>query len=236
MDFKIITKHIPNSLTCANLVCGCIGIYFAAHDSVIFASWCIVFSCLFDFLDGFAARLFKSYSLMGKELDSLADMVSFGVLPAYILFSIFSSQILENKEFLQFLFLIMPICAALRLAKFNIDTRQAQHFIGLPTPAVALFVISIGFSVFKQNNFFSHIYQNPYFLLVISLVLSALMVLNINLFSLKLNSLKFKEIWHLLLILFIGILLFFIFGSGGLPILLPFYLLLSKIVFKNFKE
>jgi CDP-diacylglycerol---serine O-phosphatidyltransferase len=160
-----LISNIPNFITLGNLLCGCIGILFVLEGNLMAGAGLVFLAALLDFLDGFLARLLKSFSELGKQLDSLADMVSFGVLPAFILFktiqfsllttgvnSVLSGDLsvvpgaLGGTPFLApFLALLIPVFSAWRLAKFNIDTRQTHGFIGLPTPANALFFASLPF-------------------------------------------------------------------------------------------
>ncbi|HQS50964.1 MAG TPA: CDP-diacylglycerol--serine O-phosphatidyltransferase, partial [Daejeonella sp.] len=146
-------KHIPNSVTCLNLFSGCLGIVFAFQGNLIWASYAIVIAAVFDFFDGMLARLLKAYSDIGKELDSLADMVSFGVLPSVIIYQLFalSPQIDFGADWLSFSAFIIAVFSALRLAKFNIDTRQSENFIGLPTPANALLIASFPLIIADSN-------------------------------------------------------------------------------------
>ena len=130
-------KHIPNFITCLNLFSGCVGVYLAFQGNFQGAFIAVIVSAVFDFFDGFAARLLKAYSPMGKELDSLADMVSFGVLPGAMVFSLLSKT--GISEWLPYVAFVIPVFSGLRLAKFNIDERQTSSFIGLPTPANAIF-------------------------------------------------------------------------------------------------
>jgi CDP-diacylglycerol--serine O-phosphatidyltransferase len=150
-----IQKHIPNFITSLNLAAGFMAVIFAANDDLVAASYLILAAMIFDFMDGFSARLLKAYSDIGKELDSLADVVSFGVAPAMIIYKLISvrgslftagsdatfSQ--TGSLLLNIIPVLMPVCAALRLAKFNIDTEQKTSFKGLPTPANALAVITV---------------------------------------------------------------------------------------------
>ena len=143
-----ITRHIPNALTCMNLFSGCIACVMAFHANFEMALLFIVIGAVFDFFDGLAARLLHAYSNIGKDLDSLADDVSFGVAPALIVFSLFKE--INYPDYLSFLANWLPYAAfliavfsALRLAKFNNDTRQTTSFIGLPVPANALFWASL---------------------------------------------------------------------------------------------
>ena len=139
-----IYKHIPNTITMLNLVSGCIGISIALTGRLYEASYFIGIAALFDFLDGFTARLLNVRSEIGKQLDSLADVVSFGLLPGMIIFMMMmNSANLPDSGFLNqnplpFLAFLIPVFSALRLAKFNLDTRQSNSFLGLPTPATAI--------------------------------------------------------------------------------------------------
>ena len=139
MQIRLFT--IPNILTLCNLLCGAFAAVSALlQNDLVSAFWFIVLGAVFDFLDGFVARLTKSYSAVGKELDSLADMVSFGVAPAAVLYGLF---ILNGGDpYWGFVVFILAACSALRLGKFNIDENQTKQFIGLPTPACALFFVS----------------------------------------------------------------------------------------------
>ena len=140
----MITKHIPNTITCLNLFSGSMAVYYAflGNYQLVFAL--VLLAAVFDFFDGFAARLLKAYSPMGKELDSLADMVSFGLAPGAVAFSLLRQTVFP--EWLAFAGFIIPVFSALRLAKFNIDERQTNSFIGMPTPANAIFWVSASYS------------------------------------------------------------------------------------------
>ena len=135
-------KHIPNILTLSNLLAGCIGLVYAFNGNLVYASYAIWIAAIFDFLDGFSARMLKVSSPIGKELDSLADMVTFGVLPSVILFQMIGNQ---PYEYLSYGAFILALFSALRLAKFNVDTEQTTTFIGMPTPAAAFFVSGLPF-------------------------------------------------------------------------------------------
>lgn len=141
---KIIAS-IPNTITLLNLLCGCVASYAAFSGMLHAAFWLIVLAAVFDFLDGFAARLLHAYSPMGKELDSLADMVSFGFAPSAIVFDLMLAT--APNENLALLAFVIALFSALRLAKFNIDERQSDSFIGMPTPACALFFASLPYSL-----------------------------------------------------------------------------------------
>lgn len=222
-----IKKHIPNFITCLNLVSGCIGSALAFEGSPKAASFLIILACIFDFLDGFVARLLKVSSPIGKELDSLADMVTFGFLPSVILFMLLKETYLsESAPLLPYASFLIAVFSALRLAKFNIDERQTNSFIGLPTPANALFIGS--FPLIIEQDIFSFLH-NPLFLLLLIFILSYLLVSPLELFSLKFKDFswqnnKIKYIF-LALIVILGALLNF----AAIPIIIILYLILSVV-------
>ena len=136
-----LKAQIPNLITLLNLLSGVLGILWVLEGQLLFGAYFVLLSAGFDFLDGFAARILKVQSEIGKELDSLADVVSFGVLPGIILYTLTKSQ--TESQILPFFTLIVPLFSAYRLAKFNLDTRQSDRFLGLPTPANALLLSSL---------------------------------------------------------------------------------------------
>lgn len=190
-----ITRHIPNAITSLNLFSGCIAITMAFNGNFDTAAVFILLAAVFDFFDGMTARLLKAYSNIGKELDSLADMVSFGVAPSVIFFKLMQLGFSETHgiiaDYTPYLAFVIAVFSALRLAKFNIDTRQTTSFIGLPTPANALFLLSFGL-LYTSNMGMKSIVLNPYILLVVALVFSLLLVAEIPMFALKIKSMKWK--------------------------------------------
>ena len=228
-------KHIPNAITCCNLLSGCVSILLTTMGHLELAGAMIFIAAVFDFFDGFAARLLKAYSPLGAQLDSLSDVVSFGVAPSFIMFfyvnklaiNCFSLRI-AGVNVLPFLALFLAVFAALRLAKFNIDDRQTTSFIGLPTPAMGLFVASLPFTLQNENlAFMANNMSNPYFLIAIVVVFSYLMVSEIPFFSLKIKSLKFKDIKHIYLLAAFAILAFIFLGLTAVPFVILFYIALS---------
>lgn len=179
-----ITKHIPNTITSLNLFTGCIGVYFAFQGSYQWAFLCILISGIFDFLDGFAARLFKAYSAIGKELDSLADVISFGLLPGAMVFALLSETTMH--KYVPLVGFLIPVFSALRLAKFNIDERQGESFLGLAVPANAIFW---GGAIYSFSDFFLF---EPLILITLMLLFCVLLVSEIPMFSLKMKSLKWS--------------------------------------------
>lgn len=226
----MIKKNIPNFITAANLVSGCIGIYFALQSNFVYAAYFVVLAAVFDFLDGMVARLLKVHSEIGKQLDSLADMVTFGVLPSFIIFQYLQDN---GAGWISFLAFFIAVCSAFRLAKFNIDTRQGDQFLGLPTPANALF---ISFLIFlKEYAALDFIFTNVA-LLIITFLFSILLVIELPMIALKFKSLKWKEnIFRYLTIVF-SIILIVIFQFKGIPIVILFYILLSAIQYFSSKE
>ena len=234
-------KHVPNFITSLNLASGFIAIIFAANGNLITASWLIFFAMIFDFLDGLSARLLKAYSEIGKELDSLADVVSFGVAPAFIIYqllnnslSIYSPVIVNSagvKASIILIFpVIMPICGALRLAKFNIDTTQVKTFKGLPIPANALAVISIVIAgQYSHSAIFRSFIGSPVILMVFTTILSLLMVTRIPLLSLKISNFMFKGNEGRYILVGLVLISFAIFKVMAFPLIIPLYIISSAI-------
>ncbi len=235
---KRIRKHLPNFITCANLFSGCIGIVLAFKGELVAASYAIFLSAIFDFFDGLASRVLKSFSGIGKDLDSLADMVSFGVLPAVIMYQLFlqTPQIDKVSNWLDFIAFLIPVFSALRLAKFNVDTRQTEHFIGLPTPANAILIASFPIILSHHNRFYTPYLQNPYVLPCFVVVMCALLVAEMPMLSLKFKNSEFNEnIFRYLLLLFSAILILF-FKFAAVPVIIFIYIILSIIQFKFAKN
>lgn len=215
-------KHVPNFLTSLNLFSGCIASVMAFQGEYLWVVVWVVIAALFDFSDGFAARLLKAYSPMGKELDSLADMVSFGFAPSAAVFTFLRSNIYiitDNPvitEYLPYMAFLLAVFSALRLAKFNIDERQSESFIGLNTPANALFWISFSYGLVNTVPVITPTLM--YLVLVAILVFSSLMVSEIPMFSLKIKSLKLKgnEYRYFLAVFIIGLIAYIgILGIAG---------------------
>jgi CDP-diacylglycerol---serine O-phosphatidyltransferase len=237
-----MVKHIPNLITCLNLAAGFISIILIINGNAVTASWLILLAMLFDFLDGFSARLLNEYSEMGKELDSLADVVSFGIAPGLIIYSLMINIINTESSFFflnyhkiatAIIILIssfMAVCGALRLAKFNIDTEQSTSFKGLPIPANALGVISIVLSAnFSQSELLLRITKSPVILILISLSLSVLMISRLNLISLKFESYGIKGNEHRYVLILISVVSLILAGIAALPLIIPFYIIISVI-------
>ncbi len=235
-----IKKHIPNFITLMNLFSGSLSILFFADGRIEMAAYMIFLAAVFDFLDGFAARALKAYSAIGAQLDSLADVVSFGVAPGFIIYHL----IMEShgkQEFLIFgidiipmIALLIPLFAALRLAKFNVDERQTESFIGLPTPASGLLIASLPLmkmQLYEGQSLFYMVVTNTYFYIGIIVVLSVLMISELPLFGLKFKSWKVKgnEIRYFFILASLIMLLMLHFTA--IPFIILLYLFLSLLVF-----
>ena len=228
---------VPNLITLFNLICGIIAIYFAFQHKIEIALFIMFAGAFFDFIDGFTARLLKVSGELGKQLDSLADMVTFGLLPGIMIFSIQQNLLLEQAgsyqhfSIIQWIYLISPVLipafSALRLAKFNIDTRQSHSFIGLPTPANALFFASISWSVSYDNNILSSLFANPLVIAILSVIFSLLLISEIPMFSLKFSSLKGKENVIRYFFLVCSLFLILTLRISGITAVVLFYIVLS---------
>ncbi len=177
-------KSIPNMITLCNLFCGCLAVISAINLDFTTAFYYVIAGIIFDFADGFAARLLNAYSEVGKQLDSLADLVTSGVAPAMVMY----------MAGLEYIALLLALFAALRLAKFNVDTRQSESFIGLPTPACSIFFTAIGYII--QNHPYTivgNMLTNTTVLTALVLLFSYIMVAEIPMFSLKMKSYKIGE-------------------------------------------
>lgn len=225
-----LIKHIPNTITCLNLFSGCMSIVAAIGGDLRTAFIWIVGAAIFDFMDGFAARLLKAYSPMGKELDSLSDVVSFGVAPGMILYSLFSqAALLMNLQgclaLLPFCAFVIPVFSGLRLAKFNIDERQTTSFIGLPVPAHALFWGSLAYSVqaWLPMNASWLLYGG----IILACLTSYLLVSEIPMFSMKVKSVSWKGNECRYILLLAAILFIVFWGYLGISGTIVLYFILS---------
>lgn len=240
-----IKKHIPNSLTLLNLLSGCLALMFLFLDDVHYIPLLLVVSLLADFLDGLVARALGVSSPIGKELDSLADMVSFGVLPSMILVYLMAfhhSGQIENFNFVStlnniaslpeamliFLPLIVALFSALRLAKFNISENQSKEFLGLATPAATIFVIGL-FLIHIQGIQVSSLIPPVWMIVGVSLILSALLVSNIPMFSFKLTGVSFQENKWQLIFVILSALLLLVFKLGAISLIVILYITLNLI-------
>ena len=234
-----IKKHIPNAITCLNLISGCVSILFLNHNHVLWAAAMIFVAAVFDFLDGFAARLLNAKSPIGGELDSLSDIVSFGVAPSFILAWFMSKTNIDwwihNFNAFPVLAFVLAAFAAIRLAKFNLDARQTDSFIGLPVPAVGLFIASLPFMLMQigHDTLLYQIVMNPWFLLATVAIFSWLMVSEVPFFSFKIKNLKFKDNILRYFVVIFALIALIILQWVALPFIFLCYILLSVICYHN---
>lgn len=245
-----LKKYIPNLLTLLNLLSGTIAVYFAVNEEFVIAACFVFLGIFFDYFDGFAARMLKVQGDLGKQLDSLADVVTSGVVPGIVLFQLISNSV-ENETwenavksvlkmgnehyftssfFISLVGLLFTLGAAYRLAKFNIDERQTSSFIGLPTPAAALVVLSLPLILtYSANEFVSAIIQNVWFLIGLSILLCYLMNAEIPLFSLKFKDYSWKKNKIKYLFIILTAILSTLFQFIAIPLVILLYVLMSTI-------
>lgn len=230
---NIIKRNIPNTITCLNLAGGTAAIVFASRADIPEAGlfgyqWAmifILFSALCDFLDGLSARLLKAYSELGKQLDSLSDLVSFGVAPAILVFNCAESSGVPMP--LCWLALMIPVCGALRLARFNLDTSGSHNFRGLPIPSAALFCM--GLVVYLMEGGLSSA------ITALAIVgVSLVMVSGIKMYSLKLSSLRPADAWPVYMLLAVALVSLLWLGIKGLVWIIIFYVV-SSLILRNTK-
>lgn len=237
-------KHIPNIITLSNLVCGTLAVWQALQGNLICAALFIFLGAFFDFFDGMTARLLHVQSAIGKELDSLSDVVTFGVAPGFIVFSLLESVTSQmgTMGWLKFVALLMPALSSYRLAKFNLDERQTSSFIGLPTPANAMVWAAYGiiltvsdpsrlllFSWFDGGSL-AELMSNPWFIGVLSVAMSISLVLEVPLFALKFRNFSWADNKVRYLFLGIDLLLLLFLGVYAVLVIIFFYVLLSIVV------
>ena len=231
-----IIRFVPNFITLMNLLFGIFSILFSLSGWFMEAGLMIGIAAVFDFFDGFTARLLKAGSELGKQLDSLSDMVSFGLAPGLLVYAMIEQRRGDflHGEFLSYLAFLIPLLSAYRLAKFNIDERQSDRFFGLPTPANALVVASFPWIAQQHtllfgalHNPFASIVVNPVFLAFYAFVFSILLVAEIPLFSLKVKSYKWKDNVLVFSFLIFAVLAMLLLHYTAVPFIIVVYILLS---------
>jgi CDP-diacylglycerol--serine O-phosphatidyltransferase len=248
-------KNIPNLFTLLNLFFGCLAIIFILQNGISISyseegiqlidmperiwlgSLCIGLAGIVDFLDGFLARLFKANSLLGKQLDSLADLVSFGVAPGMIIYQFLRMSFMKEENGIEVSIawllpaLIIPCAAAWRLSKFNLDDEQQFGFKGVPTPAVGLMIASLPLIYWYGNNeTAAGLLLNKWFLYALVMVLSYLMISNLPLMSLKFADFSLKNNFSRIILLFISVVLIIFLKWLAVPVIFVLYILLSLTI------
>lgn len=241
---KKIIRQIPNFITSLNLVAGSLALIFAIDGHLIWAGLFICLAAIFDFLDGFAARLLHAYSEVGKQLDSLADVISFGLAPGAILFTLFEFSLFEKNmpiyeisgQWYEWLILfsafLVPVFGAIRLARFNTSALEEPFFRGLPIPANALLWASMGLILQFPGNeqLFQFIYSTKN-LLFLGIFTSGMMVINLPMFSFKFKSFSFKENWFRYLFLALSAAFIITLKGYGLAFSVFLYIFLNVIFY-----
>jgi len=227
-----IKAQIPNLFTMLNLFCGCIALVFVSNSDFKLAFFFVCLGIFFDFFDGFFARKFGVAGPLGVQLDSLADIVTSGVVPGYVMYQ----MLIDSRVFLvfewyhiaiPFLGFIITLGACYRLAKFNIDERQSDSFIGLPTPANALFIVSV--PLIKPNFQDVNLFLNPWILIAITLLSAYIMNAEIPLFSLKIKDFSFNKYKLQIIFVAIAVIMLIFIQILAVPIIILLYVLLSVI-------
>ncbi len=250
-----VRENIPNAITSFNLLCGCLSVAASFDGYPATAAIFIFAAAAFDFFDGMAARLLKVQSEIGKQLDSLADIISFGVAPTIILVMLLRSTLnvyyastflAAGAKTVQYFPFVLVVFSAFRLAKFNVDTRQHDSFIGVPTPANAIFIASLpliiesnnsshflGIGFMPGHNFIGELFANlasmPSLIFGYSVVMSYLLVSELPLFALKFKTLSWEENKIKFIFLILSLLLFFVLNVAAIPIIIILYIVLSII-------
>ena len=230
-----ITRHIPNIVTCCNLLSGCVASVMAFQSNYKAAILFIILGAVFDFFDGMLARLLDVSGPLGKELDSLADDITFGFAPSAIVFSLFKeveypAYLQPVEDYFPYTAFIIAAFSALRLGKFNIDPRQSSSFIGLPTPANALFWSSLvvgGHSFLVSESF------NALYLFILVALMSYLLIAELPMFSLKFKNLSWKDNKTSYIFLLVCIPLLIVFHISGFAAIILWYILLSLLTKKK---
>ena len=232
-----IKKHIPNTITLLNLFCGCIALVFAFQGAFEMAFLFVALGIFLDFFDGFFARLFKVSSPLGLQLDSLADMVTSGAVPGLVMYQLMRAGSGWDGTWIPFLGFLITVGSCYRLANFNIDTRQTDSFIGLPTPANALFILSLPLVKANSSSFFVFEALTDHGILLAITIFSAY-ILNaeIPLFSLKVKNLSFSDNKLRIVFLILAAILVIFLNYTAIPLVIILYVFLSVINNKFLKK
>ncbi len=239
-------KHIPNFITLLNVFCGCVATVFAVMNRLEMAAVFVALGIFFDFFDGLAARVLDVKSELGLQLDSLADMITSGLVPGIVMFQLLAmsqsggwnmdgfsfsnSGFLQFESFLPFFGFLITMASAYRLANFNLDENQVSSFIGLPTPANALFILSLPLILFYNGSeMVNDIILNPWFLVVLTLLSAFLLNSNLELFALKFKNWSFKDNALRYIFLIVSLVMIITMQFLAIPFIILFYILSSLV-------
>lgn len=221
-------KHIPNFITLLNLFCGSIAVIFAVNGNMLATALFVFLGIFFDFFDGLLARKLNVQSELGLQLDSLADMVTSGLVPGLVMFYLL--ELSNINSYLPYLGLLITLASAYRLANFNIDENQSDSFIGLPTPANALLILSLPLIMeFQNNEVMNAIILNKWFLIGITLLSCYLLNANIKLIALKFKNWSFKDNKARYIVILLSIILLVIFQFAAIPLIITSYIIISLL-------
>lgn len=234
---NFIKNNLANAFTLGNLFSGCIGAIHIITGDYKITAICIIISLVLDFFDGFVARALKSNSNLGVQLDSLADMVSFGLVPGLAMYKMLENSLQFGDSsffpFVKYFGLFITLFSCLRLAIFNLDEEQKYYFKGLNTPSNTILIFGI-FYAFKETGTFDFIVNNPLVLIVLTIISSWLLVSPTKMISLKFKSKLLKDNYSKLALLIGSILILLIFKTAGIPLVIVYYILISLIFQKEF--
>lgn len=223
-----IKNFIPNFFTSLNLFFGCLAIVEISQGKLDYVIYYTFLSGIADFFDGFAARWLNATSNIGKDLDSLADMVSFSVVPAFLMYKMIESN--TELSYVPYIAFIVAVFSALRLAKFNNDTRQSDSFHGLPVPANALFLCAL--PLYVEQGLFSDYLTNPYILVFIAVVMGSLLITDVKLIALKFKNFNWKGNEARYILILVSLIALVTYQLIALPFVITFYFLMSMLVNK----
>ncbi|MDP9954456.1 CDP-diacylglycerol--serine O-phosphatidyltransferase [Epilithonimonas hungarica] len=233
-DMNFIKNNLANAFTLGNLFSGCVGIVHLISGDYQTTAICIIISLILDFFDGFVARALGSSSNLGGQLDSLADMVSFGFLPGLTIFIAFVGNQYTDFPWYYYLGFLVTLFSCLRLAIFNLDEEQKYYFKGLNTPSNTILIFGL-FYVYKESGNFSFLFENEIYLLIFTVISSWLLVSPIKMIAMKFKSKQLKDNYPKLALLIGGILILLIFKTTGIPLVIIYYILISLIFQKQLK-
>lgn len=221
-------KHIPNFITLLNLFCGSVAVIFAVNGNMKLTALFVFLGIFFDFFDGLLARKLKIEGALGLQLDSLADMITSGLVPGLVMFYLFNLSSANAASYLPYLGLLITLASAYRLANFNISTNQKDSFIGLPAPANALLILSLPLIMeFQNNDVINAIILNKWFLIAVTVLSVYLLNANIKLIALKFKNWSFKDNSARYLLIILSIILLVILQFAAIPLLILLYIILS---------
>ncbi|MCB4235611.1 CDP-alcohol phosphatidyltransferase family protein [Kaistella anthropi] len=236
---NFIKNNLANAFTLANLFSGSIGVIQLLAGNYQITAICIIFSLILDFFDGFIARALKSNSNLGAQLDSLADMVSFGLLPGIVMYKAlepFGTEIfgMELPFEIKYFGLFITLFSCLRLAIFNLDEEQTYYFKGLNTPSNTILIFGLYYA-FLENGSFQFIFENPLLMVIFTIISSWILISPIKMIAMKFKSMKLEDNYPKVALLIGAVLILIIFKTVGIPLVILYYILISLIFQKQLK-